>query len=248
MSEPNDIRDIQMSALIDGELDDSRRVAVERAIKADPGLNRRVEQMRADRELLRRVFEPVARRPIPPQWLAAAYARPRPVSWRFAASIAAALLVAIIGTYSYLELGQRAPAWIVDEALNARQNVMPPEKVIAVAADAKVARYDAVLKQVVRARVRVPDMAKAGYRLAAIRLFPHDSARAAELTYRDMQNHVFTLYVSHSDGSVDFTQLERRGLRVCLWRDDQVSTVMAGNVSTAAMQRLAILAYSGMTA
>jgi hypothetical protein len=40
----------------------------------------------------------------------------------------------------------------------------------------------------------------------------------------------------------------RADLRVCIWQDDQVGMVMAGDVSTAAMQRLASLAYSGLTA
>jgi anti-sigma factor RsiW len=248
MSEPNDIRDIHLSALIDGEISDDRRLELEKEIRSDPALARRVDEMRADKEMLRRVFEPVAQRPIPQEWLARAYAPRRHVPWRMAGSIAAAMLVGLIGLFSYFQLGPVAPVWIVDEALNARQDVTQPQKIVAVAANADVAHYDGMLRQTVGTRVRVPDMRKAGYRLASIRLFPHDGGRAAELTYQDAENHVFSLYVSHSDGSVDFLQLERRGLRVCLWRDDQVSTVMAGNVSTAAMQRLAILAYGGMMA
>lgn len=248
MSERDDIRDTHLSALIDGELAAGRRAELERQIESDAALAQRVDEMRADKEMLRRIFAPVAQRPIPRALLAAAHAPPRRNAWRWAASVAAALLLAVIGTFSYLSMGPATPVWIVDEALNARQLVTRPQAAIAVAANGEVSRYDRMLRQTVGARVRVPDMTKAGYRLASIRLFQHDGGRAAELSYRDAQNHVFTLYVSRSDGSVDFVQLERRGLRVCLWRDDQVSTVMAGNVSTAAMQRLAIIAYGGMTA
>ena len=50
----------------------------------------------------------------------------------------------------------------------------------------------------------------------------------------------------HSDGTARFDQFERAGLRVCIWQDDQLGMVVAGNVSTAAMQRLANLAYTGL--
>jgi anti-sigma factor RsiW len=248
MSERDDIRDIHLSALIDGELGDERRTELERTLKADASLAARFSGMQADKEMLRRVYEPVARRPLPKEWLAIAYGSRPQTPWRLIGSIAAALLVAVISTVSYFELRPHAPAGIVEEALNARQDATRPDRIIAVAEDGDVARYDGMLRQAVGARVRVPDMRKAGYRLASIRVFPHDGGRATELAYRDARNHIFTLYVSRSDGSVDFVQFERRGLRVCLWRDDAISTVMAGNVSTAAMQRLAVLAYAGMTA
>jgi len=51
----------------------------------------------------------------------------------------------------------------------------------------------------------------------------------------------------HSDGTARFDQFERAGLRVCIWQDEELSMVMAGDVSTAAMQRLASLAYAGLT-
>ena len=248
MSERDDIRDIHLSALIDGELADERRAELERTLKTDAALAARHSGMRADKEMLRRVYEPLAQRPVPKEWLAIAYGSRPQTPWRLIGSIAAVLLVAVISTVSYFEVRPHAPVGIVEEALNARQDATRPDKIIAVGEGTDVARYDGMLKEAVGAKVRVPDMRKAGYRLASIRVFPHDGGRATELAYRDGRNHVFTLYVSRSDGSVDFIQLERRGLRVCLWRDDQVSTVMAGNVSTAAMQRLAVLAYAGMTA
>ena len=58
---------------------------------------------------------------------------------------------------------------------------------------------------------------------------------------------MFTLYLRRSDGTARFDQFERAGLRVCVWQDEQLGMVMAGNVSTAAMQRLASLAYTGLT-
>jgi anti-sigma factor RsiW len=67
------------------------------------------------------------------------------------------------------------------------------------------------------------------------------------LFYRDRTGRLFTLYLRHSDGMVRFDQFMRDGLRICVWQDEEVGTVMAGNVSTADMQRLASLAYTGLT-
>jgi hypothetical protein len=69
----------------------------------------------------------------------------------------------------------------------------------------------------------------------------------AERQNRDGGNRLFTLYLHRSNGVARFDQFERNGLRVCVWQDEELGTVMAGNVSTAAMQRLASLAYTGLT-
>ena len=107
----------------------------------------------------------------------------------------------------------------------------------------KVGRYDAALRQAVASNVHIPDLSRMGYRLAGLHLYD----KAAEILYRGPQDQLFTLYVRRSDGTARFDQFERRGLRVCIWQDDQISTVMAGNVSAAAMQRLATLSYTGLT-
>lgn len=243
MSERNDYN-IDLSALLDGELTAERRTELEARIKVDPAVAARLTEYRADKEMLRRIYEPVARRPIPKEWLATAYGSRPKTSWRMVGSIAAALLVAIFGTISYMELRPPAAGEVVQEALNARGDIAAPVKIVAVETGTELNRYADVLRSAVGSKVKVPDMRKAGYRLTTIRVFAHG---AAELAYRDQENRVFTLYVRRSDGTPRVDQFERNGLRVCIWQDDELSAVMAGNVSTAAMQRLASLAYSGLT-
>jgi anti-sigma factor RsiW len=244
MSDRVDKNEWDLSALVDGELGPERRAEAEARIKVDSTAVARLEAYRADKEKLRRIFEPIAQRPIPAQWLAIAdSSRPR-TSRRMVGSIAAALLVAIVGVATYVELSVPAQDGIVQEALNARGDIAQPEKVIAVASGSGVDRYTGALRAAVGSDVKVPDMQKAGYRLVAIRVYAHG---AAELAYRDGENRVFTLYVRRSAGSPRSDQFERDGLRVCIWQDEEISTVMAGNMSTAAMQRLASLAYTGLT-
>jgi anti-sigma factor RsiW len=109
--------------------------------------------------------------------------------------------------------------------------------------DNAAGQYDGALRQAVSANLRVPNLGRMGYKFCGL----HLQGKAAVISYRGPENQLFTLYVRPSDGSVRFDQFQRRGLRVCIWQDDQVSTVMAGNVSAAAMQRLATLSYTGLT-
>jgi len=131
----------------------------------------------------------------------------------------------------------------VEAALDARAGSTAGEPPAAMGDSTAARRYDAALRQTLASNVRVPDLRAMGYRLSGLRLYD----KAAEILYRGPQDRLFTLYVRRSDGSARFDQFERRGLRVCIWQDDQISTVMAGDVSAAVMQRLAPLSYTGLT-
>jgi len=133
---------------------------------------------------------------------------------------------------------------IVAAALTVREG--SEGKTIDVSGDGS--QYSDVVSTAIAERVKIPDLGKMGYRLSTIHLYPKaPGGSAAELLYRDQANRLFTLYLRHSDGTARFDQFERAGLRVCVWQDDELGMVMAGNLSTAAMQRLASLAYSGLT-
>jgi anti-sigma factor RsiW len=235
-----------LHAYIDGALDASRARQVEAALAGDATLAERAAKFADDRRMLKRIYGPLADAPLPQEWIVlarggkAAPAR----SWRLlAGAIAAALLLAL--TFAgYWQLRNVAPGEIVTAALAARERAAPDRQVIAVAADADIRQYDAALKDALAMKVRVPDLGRMGYRLTAIHLY---GRRTAELLYRDRDNRLFTLYVRPSDGAARFDQFARGPLRVCVWQDDQIGMVMAGDISTAAMQRLASLAYTGLT-
>jgi hypothetical protein len=40
--------------------------------------------------------------------------------------------------------------------------------------------------------------------------------------------------------------VERDGMRICIWQDEVLSTVMLGEMSAGEMARIASLAYSGL--
>jgi anti-sigma factor RsiW len=87
-----------------------------------------------------------------------------------------------------------------------------------------------------------------GYRLATVQIYGGvPGGQAVELVYRGRENRVFTLYLRHSTSAPRFDQFQTSGIRVCIWQDDVLGTVMAGKMSAAEMQRLASLAYTGLT-
>lgn len=244
MSGISEFGDLELHAFIDGELDAARSAAIATRIDADPALARRVAAFRADKEMLKRIYAQVADRSVPVEWVARARAEQKQpvISWRMMGSIAAVLLIAVVGAFAYLNLQPAAKDEVVYAALEARNQSLQIEKSITVAANKSPSSYNAVLSAAIAMKVRAPDLKRLGYRLAGINLYDG----AAELLYRDNQNRLFTLYLRRSNGTPRFDQFARDGLRVCVWEDEELSTVMTGNVSTAAMQRLASLAYTDL--
>jgi anti-sigma factor RsiW len=233
-----------LHAYIDGALEEGRALAVQNALDRNAALAERAALFRADKAMLKAVYAPLAERPLPPEWIALAHRRSRPrMRWWLAGAIAAAVLILAGGPLAWLHYSPLRNGDVVEAALDARDGTRAPERYIALGDIVQAHRYDAMLRQTVASNVHMPDLSRVGYRLYGLRLY----GTAAELLYQGPQGRLFTLYMRRSDGSARFDQFGRGSLRVCVWQDDQISTVMVGDVSVAAMQRLAILTYTGLT-
>jgi anti-sigma factor RsiW len=96
--------------------------------------------------------------------------------------------------------------------------------------------------------LKTPDLSKLGYRLADIRVYSGiPGGKAVELRYRNAQDRLFTLYLRHPSGPPRVDLVQRDGMRICIWQDDVLGTVMLGEMSAGEMARIASLAYSGLT-
>jgi len=244
VSNQNHISDEDLHAYIDGALTEERALLVRKALAADPALAERAALFQADKAMFKAVYAPLAERPLPAEWIARAQRRAQPQAhWRQASAIAAVLLVVALGPLAWRYYAPAPAGDVVQIALDAREGAPAGIRHSVTNNDLKTDRYSAAIRQAVASNVHIPDLSRMGYRLQGLHLYD----RAAEILYRGPQNQLFTLYVGRSDGSARFDQFERRGLRVCIWQDDQISTVMAGNISAAVMQRLATLSYTGLT-
>ena len=248
MSGAGNIRDEDLHAFLDGALDAEQARMVAAAIDADPALAARLAGFRADKAMLKTAYGALADEPVPEHWLALARTvKPRSQpSWRMVGSIAALILVTLAGTVAYRALQTNPPAGdIVQTALATRQS--GGGETIVTADSGASRHYDDAISAIVSEHVKTPDLRRMGYHLTAILIDTKaPGGGAVELQYRNSRNRLFTLYLRRSDGTARFDQFEKAGLRICIWQDDRVSMVMAGNVSTAAMQRLASLAYTGL--
>jgi len=242
------IRDETLHAYIDGELSQAEHAAVERAEKDDPLLARRIALYRADKMRLAATWGDIAQEPVPDAWLAAmARGVPRRrVSMRVLAGIAASLLV-LLGGLAIYRLAMPREESIIAEALAARQDTLPARETITVNSAGAAAYADRAVRAVLAMPAHAPDLLRLGYRLTGAKIYADvPGGKAIELIYRDAGGAVVTLYARRPNGPVRFDQFKQGNLRVCIWQDDTLGTVVTGQTSAPEMQRLASLAYAGL--
>jgi anti-sigma factor RsiW len=244
VSNSHNISDQDLHAYIDGALDEEHARLVRDAMAADAALAQRVALFQADKAMFKTVYAPLAQQTLPAEWIARINRRPEPrLRWRQASAIAAVLLVTALAPLAWRHYVPVTNTDVIEAALDAREGSPAGDRHVVTGSDAATGPYNTELRQAVSSNVHIPDLSRMGYRLSGLHLYD----KAAEILYRGPQDQLFTLYVRRSDGSARFDQFERRGLRVCIWQDDEVSIVMAGNISAAVMQRLATLSYTGLT-
>jgi anti-sigma factor RsiW len=245
-----EIREEDLHAFIDGELDAAERARIEAMVEANAYLRDRVAHYRADKTRLVSIYGGGMSEPLPREWIArieaATTPRRRPVqSWGIAA-LAASFVIVFLGVISWPKFIQPVRADIVADALAARAGIIHPESVVSASSTEAVASEAHVMTAALDERVKAPDLSRLGYRLVDINVYSQP-ARAFELRYAAPDGQIFTLYIRRSSGAVRFDQFGQNGLRVCVWQDNIAGLVMAGKMSVPMMQRLAALAYTNLT-
>jgi anti-sigma factor RsiW len=250
MSAHPGFREEDLHAFIDGELDAARSAEIAERAREDPQLAARIAAFRADRKRLADIYTPLIDRPLPAEWLSriADHDRRRKSAWLAPiTAIAASIMLLIAGLSTYQRLPANGEESIVREALAARADMLEAHEALAVASAGQARSADRVIAAALRMRLKAPDLTRMGYRLTNVRVYENvPGGRSVELRYRDGANRDFALYVRHPSSGVRFDQYRRAGLRICVWQDDVLGTVMTGPISAAEMQRLASLAYTGL--
>lgn len=250
MSEHENIRAEDLHAYVDGELPQSRRAEIENILAQDALLAAKVAAFRSDKEMLARAYGGLEDQALPHEWLdkiERAPASRRSALFPTLIALAASLVLLVVGS-AVVKNGSLQGS-VVNEALSARDNIVAPNRVIAWRPDEQLADASPILERTLAMKARAPDLSGMGYRLAAIQVYRTATKDGSvELVYRGPNDRDFTLYVRRSPGKPRFDVFEQAGVRVCVWQDEVVSTVMAGRMSAAEMQRLASLAYNGLSA
>jgi len=249
MTRRTEMLDDDLHAYIDGEIEGDARASIEAAIAADPTLAETMALYRADMVQLSSVYAGDPSEPLPSRWVAMIENDARRTTWRnigLSALAMAAMVALVFGlTIAYRQSVAPASRDIVAEALAVRDNEIGPRTVISVRSVAEAQAQNSAMTKSLAARVKVPDLSRMGYRLVGIESFDSPS-HAFELIYRDASARVFTLYMRRPLGETRFDQFAEKGLRICVWQDEQVAMVMAGKMPVAEMQHLASLVYNGV--
>ncbi len=240
------ISDEDLHAFIDGELAPARAADVARAIEHDAVLSRRVAAFRADKIRLKEVYAPLMEHPIPDAWLRMIdplkLQQPPRIDRRAWMAMAASVVAIAGGWTAYRSLTSDDDEDVITAAIASRSNRVGLRENIS-ADDA-----GALMSQTLGLRLKAPDLSKRGFSLTAANVYAAANKRAVKLDYRDVQSRVFTLYLTPSSGTPRFEMLRRSDLRICVWQDDVLGTIMLADVSAGEMLRLASLAYSGLNA
>jgi anti-sigma factor RsiW len=252
MTRRTDIIDEDLHAFIDGELDEVSRHRMEEALAGDPDLSESVERYRADKARLAAVYGAGLEEPLPRRWIAMIEEQTERSDWRrmsWGLTALAASFILVLGmTIAVRQATPVAGADIVTQALAARGNFVQPRAFIAIRSAADVHSQDVAMTKALDTAAKAPDLSRMGYHLVGIQVYAAPQ-RSFELVYKDRTGQAFTLYLRRSAGeAARFDQFVQNGVRICVWQDDVVGMVMAGKMSAAEMQRLATLAYSGLTA
>jgi anti-sigma factor RsiW len=252
MTERHSINEDLLHAFIDGELDQGESTRVAQAVADDADLSARVASFRADKAAIAQFYGLLADRPLPKEWIARIEQDTRPrripqlASW---AAIAAALVIAITSAFYFRSAPVTGEESIIREAIAARSATLSPQETL-IARDVSQARaIDRTMADALKMRLRAPDLARMGYKLASALVYDAVSGnKAVELVYRGAGKSDVTIYVRKPTSAVRFDQFKRDGLRICVWQDEVLGTVISGNISAAEMQRIASLAYTGLEA
>jgi anti-sigma factor RsiW len=256
MTGDTDISEEDLHAFIDGELDPARAAEIAARLERNISLAERVAAFRNDRAKLAQIYGSVAAQPLPDHWLRLiderASVRPGMFanvrrSQRMVAALAAGLLLVLGLGLAYEGIVTPREDTIIAEALAARQNVIMAQSTFAGPALPAAADANKIVDTALAMNLKIPDLARMGYRLADIRVYADvPGGKAVQIDYRNAQNTVFTLYLRHPSGPAKVDLLKRGDTRICLWQDDMLGSVMTGEMSAGEMARLASLAYSGL--
>ena len=246
------LTDEDLGAFIDGELDEKRDIAIAALIASSPELSERVERLILDKDMIARVYGPLIERPIPDAMrrMVTGY-RPTPEPARArrrflpAAMALAAAIVAAVFVYPMLSGVEGDP--LVAEALAVRSGQVHAERQFADADISAETARDGLVQAALAVPVKVPNLEKAGFKLAAISAYPDKGGhKALQLSYRDRNGVLFTMYMRPTAGGDRFEMSTRRNMQVCVWQNDALSVVMLGEMPAHEMLKVATATYADL--
>ena len=245
------ITEEEVQAYVDGRLEPSRRIEVERHLASHPDETRRVGSWIAQKDALRAAFAATAVEPVPPELnlghLLEARLSRRSSFWQVAAAVVLALGVGgAAGWYAGVERSpdrtHLAVSLLEQEAL-ASHSVYAVERrhPVEVPADqsAHLAQW---LSNRLQRPVAAPDLAAEGYRLLGGRLLATEHAGAAALfMYEDDKGKRLSVVMRPMapDLSARHTDSSNGPVNLCAWIDRGIGYAVVASAPDATLDEIA---------
>jgi anti-sigma factor RsiW len=270
VTEQHDFTDIELTlhAYVDGELPADVRAATQAATDLDPDLQRRVSELLASKAAFDGLGGLLLRLPIPDRLAAAARRPPGTVHslaragtptgprWKktamataMAASVAIGLFLShdrVHNTAVPVAAGDPVGDPVVSEALAARYGELAPVRRVSFTAATDAGTRDRFVSEALGNTMRAPDLSHAGFTLVGADLYDGAKGFALQLRYTDRERHLFTVYVHPGAGPDRFFLLQHQAVRICVWQNEDMSTVMSAELPTSLLFRLSSMTYSAL--
>lgn len=244
MTDPNEIREEDLHAYLDGQLDPARTKAVETYLDANPQEAERLNDYARVSDDLHDAFP---MEDTVPEHLTASLHQPRAWNPPSLINIAASLIL-LFGGIGIGWSMKPAPTEfaVANNAITAHATyaveVLHPVEVASNQQDHLVGW----LSNRLGADITAPDLANKGFTLLGGRLLPSDTGPAAQFMYENAGGLRVTLYVTDSgktpETSFKFTSGE--GYEAYYWQDDSIAYALVGGISKEELRTLAVAVYS----
>lgn len=260
--------DLQVSLLLDGELTDNERTALEALLQQDPQARARLEELRLCDERARKSFEDMLKEPVsldlvrsirtatPPRRAVRlpGSTRPRlPVKPSVTAIIATSLVMFALGTsagymfagrpgmMTYADLaGDPNKAWLDDVASHYRLFSRQSRHLVEVPAIESAHIVD-WLMATTGISFRIPDLSKEGLQFLGARLYSAGGRPVGQLIYRNSESEVIAISFTKSiaPSETGMREVIRDDIGLVVWQGLQASYVLTGPSADAMLDTLA---------
>lgn len=242
----------ELQAYVDGRLSPDRALAVAAYLDQYPDDANRIAQYVSHWNELRARLQPKFDEPVPPRLrVGHIRAEQKRMRTRRMTRLAAMIAIGVFGAMAgwvaspYLHGAKLDP--LVAEAIAVRGGDVRPEQQFYPGAVATPSVGDRLVKSTLDVPAKIPDLAKAGYVLTGVAIYPSRAGgHALQISYRDGGGRSFTLYMHRSMGADRFDLQQRGATQICIWQNEDLSVVMLGEMPSKEMLKVATLTYGDL--
>jgi anti-sigma factor RsiW len=248
MTLPTTRHDWVLHAYVDGELEPSEKLLIEKELAGDHEARQSIEVWRRQNEVIRETFADVVREQLPPGVRAALGARRAKMGRWFVPWVVAAAVAVLAGGYALYEglgLGTGAGRDLVENALSAHVVYAAEVRHAVEVSAAEKPHLDSWLSKRLGHQISAPDLSSHGFQLIGGRLLHEGRRPAAQFMYEDGSKRRLTVYVAGNPSKREISlRLEQSmGYTTCYWLDENAGYAVAGELKPAELLPLAMFIY-----